>query len=281
MRCLGANDPDFPQRLRQANRPPRALWVEGAVPDGTAAVAVVGSRAASGSACEEARRWAEHLAVSGYDVVSGGAFGVDAAAHEGALAAAGRTFAVLGCGVDVVYPDRHDELFRRIAATGGLLSEHAPGTPPRRQHFPSRNRLIVALASAVVVVEAQPRSGALVTARLARQAGKPLLVRPGSAGCDALLAAGNAVPVASERELDDGLAGRPVARRVTDRGGDLSAAAASVFLALRQGPALAGEVARRSGLPLPQVMAELMEAELAGRVLRTGGGHYEVARGDD
>ena len=112
-------------------------------------------------------------------IVSGGALGIDAAAHRGALEAGAPTFAVLGCGVDVVYPDRHAALFAEIATTGGLLSEFPPGTPPRGKQFPSRNRIVAALAEAVLVVEAQLASGALVTARLALQMGRPLLRRSG------------------------------------------------------------------------------------------------------
>src|SRR5262245_16478731 len=159
---------DYPVRLMNAARPPSTVWFAGALPPTTGrALAIVGSRAATRAGVDRAHGLGRDAAAGGWSVVSGGALGIDAAAHEGALALPVRTFAVLGCGVDVVYPDRHRTLFGRICANGGLLSEHPPGTQPRRQQFPSRNRLIVALADAVVVVEAAHRSGALITARIA------------------------------------------------------------------------------------------------------------------
>ena len=147
----------------------------------------------------------------GFTIVSGGALGIDAAAHQGALEVGAPTFAVLGCGVDVVYPDRHAALFAQIAATGGLLSEFPLGTPPRGRQFPSRNRIVAALAEAVLVVEAREASGALVTARLAIEMGRPLYAVPGSAGTDRLIASGKARPVRDSAELLAALAGEPAA----------------------------------------------------------------------
>src|SRR6185369_13702732 len=154
----------------------------------------------------------------GLAIVSGGALGIDAAAHRGALAAGGATFAVLGCGVDVVYPDRHAALYAEIAATGGVLSEHPPGTPPRKQNFPSRNRIIVALAERVLVVEAGTLSGALITAGLAAARGRTVLAVPGSPGTDDLLSRGLARAVSDVDGLERALAGEaPVARPVPPR----------------------------------------------------------------
>jgi DNA processing protein len=123
-------------------------------------LAIVGGRAATVQGCRLAARLARAAVARGYAIVSGGALGIDAAAHRGALDAGGTTYAVLGCGVDVVYPDRHAVLFDEIAANGALISEHPPGTPPKQGHFPVRNRLVAALADAVLVVEARRRSGA-------------------------------------------------------------------------------------------------------------------------
>ena len=194
--------------------------------------------------------------------------GFDAAAHRGALDAGAPTFAVLGCGVDVIYPDRHAALFSEIATTGGLLSEFPPGTPPRGKQFPSRNRIVAALAEAVLVVEAQARSGALVTARLATAMGRRLLAVPGSPGTDALLATGQARPVCDGDELLAALAGE--ARPATP----IPPAFLPLIGALPAGaPAI--EVARRLGLSLSAALALLSEAELGGWILRGPGGVFK------
>jgi DNA processing protein len=269
------NAAGYPVRLAALPDAPGTLWYVGRLPRGEEpAVAIVGSRAASGGGCLRARQWASALALRGVSVVSGGAFGIDAAAHEGALEAGGQTFAVLGCGVDVVYPDRHAALFARIALAGGLHSEHPPGTPPRRRQFPTRNRIIAALADAVIVVEAAARSGALITARLAVARGQRVLAAPGTPGTDALLAAG-ALRVTSEVTLWDALEGRGAA--ASDE--PLPERQVALITALRDGPDSPGSLARRLGLPLPSIMGLLMEAELEGRVRRADGSQYEVLRG--
>jgi DNA processing protein len=239
-------------------------------------VAVVGARAASGIGCARARGLAAELASQGIVVISGGAFGIDAAAHEGALDAAAPTFAVFGCGVDVTYPDRHAPLFARIAAAGGLLSEYAPGTPPRAGQFPARNRLIAALADATIVVEAAQRSGALITARLARGLGRPVLAVPGSSGTDRLLQQGQALPVSSVADVEEVLAGRrprPLREAEPPTG-----AIGTLVAALREGASTPAALSRKTGLPLPAVMAALVEAELDGWLCRIPGNQYEVIR---
>jgi DNA processing protein len=268
-------DDGYPRRLGQLRDAPGALWVCGHLPrPASPAVAIVGSRAATGAGNGLASALAAGLVGRGYAVISGGAFGIDAAAHAGALDAGGETFAVLGCGADVVYPDRHARLFQRIAGQGGLLSELPPGTPPRTWHFPRRNRLIAALSDAVIVVEAAVRSGALITARVALAAGQRVLAVPGTPGADGLLDAG-AIAVTSVATLWDALAGR----------GAVVAAApvpprqAALITALAGGPDDPGSLARRLGLSLPTVMGLLTEAELEGRVRRAGGSQYEVLRG--
>jgi DNA processing protein len=247
-------------------------------------VAIVGARAATGRGCEAARALAAGLGAAGVGVVSGGAFGIDAAAHEGALDAGAPTWAVLGCGVDVVYPDRHGPLFDAIAAQGALLSELPPGTPPRARQFPARNRLVVALADAVVVVEAALRSGALITASFARKQGRPLFARPGSPGTDALLRAGAARPLRGAEALLATLAGRQADDGAA--GADPDAAPAPperlgpLLAALGAGPADPGRLARLLDEPVGAIMLTLMEAELEGWVRRLPGNRYEVGHGD-
>jgi DNA processing protein len=235
-------------------------------------LAIVGARAASVTACRLAERLAAVAVRAGFGVVSGGALGIDAAAHRGALGAAGATFAVLGCGIDVVYPDRHGPLFREIVRAGGLLSEYVPGTPPRSWQFPVRNRLVAALAETTIVVEARAGSGALITARFALGLERRVLAVPGSAGCDELLAAGAALPIDDERALSARLAGvEPAALSVPE-------ALAPLVGALRAGAAAPIDLALRMGATLPEVLAGLAEAELSGWARRLPGGRFEVLR---
>jgi DNA processing protein len=273
--CVTAADAQFPDVLRRAKPAVAGLWVRGRLPDASRPMlAMVGARAASRAGCRRTHELAAMAARRGYTIVSGGALGIDAAAHRGALEAGAPTFAVLGCGVDVVYPDRHAALFAEIAVTGGLLSEFPPGTPPRARQFPSRNRIVAALAEAVLVVEAQAASGALVTARLAVSMGRLLLAVPGTAGTDQLIAIGRARPVWDGAELLAALAGE--ART--------AAAVPAEFLPLIEalaGGATAVEVARRLALPIPAALALLSEAELGGWILRGAGGVFtsiEVTR---
>jgi DNA processing protein len=272
---VAASDDGYPRRLGRLRDAPEVLWACGRLPaPAVPAVALVGSRAATGDGNALAVALAQALARRGYAVISGGAFGIDAAAHGGALEAGGDTFAVLGCGADIVYPDRHARLFARIANQGGLLSELPPGTPPRSWHFPRRNRLIAALSDAVIVVEAAVRSGALITARLALAAGQRVLAVPGTPGTDGLLDAG-AVAVTSVDTLWDALEGRAAVVAASP----VPPRQAALITALADGPDDPGSLARRLGLSLPSVMGLLTEAELEGRVRRAAGSQYEVLRG--
>jgi DNA processing protein len=264
---------DYPARLTRLAKAPEQLWYVGGLPrTEQPALAIVGSRKASGAGCERAHQLAAAFGGRGWAIVSGGAFGIDAAAHAGALAAGAETYAVLGCGVDVTYPDRHRALFARIARQGGLLSELAPGTGPARWHFPMRNRLIAALADAVIVVEASNNSGALYTAREAQKYGQRLLAVPGTAGTDRLIGEG-ALPVTSPASLEDALAGRVTAVPV-----QIPGPFTALVQALRAAPDDAAGLARRLGVSLPAAMGLLLEAELEGWVRRTKDSQYEVPR---
>lgn len=279
-RLIERTDPAFPARLSDLAVPPRVLWVQGRTPvEGEPAVAVVGSRAASQAACARVNELAADLARTGFAVVSGGALGIDAAAHRGALAASGVTFAVLGCGIDVVYPDRHVDLFRQISARGGLLSEYGPGVSPRPGQFPARNRLVAALAGAVIVGESRGGSGALITARLASALGRPLLAIAGSAGTDGLLARGAAVQVESAADVIAALGDKGNKPDKSGPSGQIPAKFRDLIAALCDGPAAADVIAARSGLPLGEVLGALFEAELSGLVARVSGGRFEVPRG--
>ncbi len=188
--------PGYPAALLDLPEPPPVLFLRGALPDGPRA-AVVGTRRATPDALALAGRLAADLARRGVTIVSGGAAGIDAAAHLAALDAGGRTVAVLGTGVDVIFPRGHAGLFARIARQGALVSELLPGTGPRRGFFPTRNRIVAGLAAETIVVQAPLRSGACLTARAARRFGRPVRVvvppvpdDPAWAGNAALLAEG-------------------------------------------------------------------------------------------
>jgi DNA processing protein len=182
-RIVPFNDPNYPSRLRMISDPPPFLYITGEIQkEDEKAVAVVGSRSASDYGLRITRQLCQGLAALGFTVISGMARGIDGEAHKTALAADGRTVAVLGSGVDVVYPPEHEELYRKISQRGAILSELPIATPPFSYNFPSRNRLISALSLGVVVVEATEKSGSLITAALALEQGREVFAVPGEAG---------------------------------------------------------------------------------------------------
>lgn len=195
LRLLTMQDADYPVRLRNIFEPPCLLYVKGQLPviDEEVAVAMVGTRKATPYGVEAAEKIAYGLCRQGAVVVSGAAAGIDSAAHRGALRAGGRTIAVLGSGIDVVYPAENEWLYRDIAASGALVSEYPPGAAAEGWHFPVRNRIISGLSLAVVVVEAPEKSGALITANTALEQGRDVFAVPGpinaasSRGCNQLI----------------------------------------------------------------------------------------------
>ncbi|KUP96316.1 DNA-processing protein DprA [Thermobifida cellulosilytica] len=211
IRLVVPGDPEWPSQLDTlAERRPHALWVRGAHDLRNAclrAVSVVGSRAASAYGLHVATEMSHTLAEHGWCVVSGGAYGIDGAAHRGALAGGAATVAVLACGVDMHYPRGHEQLFAEIAGHGVLVSEHPPGAAPNRHAFLVRNRLIAALTPGTVVVEAGRRSGAANTAAHAQELGRTLMAVPGpvtsalSVGCHRLLRDYQAVCVTCARDV--------------------------------------------------------------------------------
>ena len=203
LRLLTMQDADYPVRLRNIFEPPCLLYVKGQLPviDEEVAVAMVGTRKATPYGVEAAERLAYGLSKQGALVISGAAAGIDSAAHRGALRAGGRTIAVLGSGIDVVYPAENEWLYRDIAASGALVSEYPPGAAAEGWHFPVRNRIISGLSLAAVVVEAPEKSGALITANTALEQGRDVFAVPGpidapmSRGCNRLIADGAAALV--------------------------------------------------------------------------------------
>ncbi|WP_068160536.1 DNA-processing protein DprA [Rhodococcus phenolicus] len=261
---------------------PLALWVLGRRPLDELferAVAVVGTRAASGYGEHVTSEIAGDLAVDGWTVVSGAAFGVDAAAHRAALGVGGTTVAVLACGIDRAYPSAHTVMLRRIAEQGAVISEYPPGTTPARYRFLARNRLVAASSSAVVVVEAGWRSGARNTASWARRLGRPVLAVPGpvtsaaSQGCHRMIREGEATLVGNAREVVEAAGAVAVAddgdgswrRSLDGMSGDME----MVYEAF---PAVGAcgvpELSESAGLDVDRVRAALPLLELAGLVSR-------------
>ncbi|HET6850606.1 MAG TPA: DNA-processing protein DprA [Gaiellales bacterium] len=279
--CVTVSEDAYPARLRELHDPPLALFTLGpgvsALAPSMRSAAIVGSRRAAEGGLRLAERLARAVAGSGGLVVSGLALGIDAAAHEGALAAGGPTIAVLGCGVDVPYPRRNRPVYRRIAESGLVVSEYPPGTPPAPWRFPARNRLIAALADVTVVVEARARSGALITADHALDLGRDVLAVPGSPGVAA--AAGTNGLLKSGAGLIEGpedLCGwlgldAPAAPEPPDEERD-----SRLLAALSEGPAHPDALSQALGVGAGPVVAALTRLQMAGRVWPDGQGRWRA-----
>jgi DNA processing protein len=279
--ALPWGSPGYPARLAELADAPPVLSVRGdAGALAQTAVAIVGSRAASGYGLDVARRVAGELAAAGVVVVSGLAFGIDAAAHEAALEAGGSTVAVQACGLDRVYPAAHRGLADRIARSGAIATEFALGVPPQRAFFPLRNRLISALSHAVVVVEARARSGSLVTARHAADQGVDVFAVPGPitvpnhVGSHRLLRDG-ASPLLEPADVLDALAWPAAPRRAREQR-TLSEPARGLLAALREESATGDELARRLDRPPALLAPPLLELELAGAIARDRDGRWRA-----
>lgn len=274
-------DPAYPPQLAAIPDPPIVLWVRGGQhPLAWPSVAVVGSRRATPAGLAVARRLAAGLADAGLVVVSGMARGVDAAAHVGALDGGGATVAVLGSGLDVVYPREHGQLADRIARDGVLVSEFPPGTPPLAPHFPLRNRIISGLSRAVVVVEASRLSGSLITARAGLEQGRDVLAVPGNVlsgrnqGSHALIKDGARLVETVTDVLEE--IGWPGPRGVPPpetSSKSLHPMGLEAIMAAGE-PYAIDDLAARTGRNVSDLLAELGALELAGRVSRLPGGSY-------
>jgi DNA processing protein len=279
--CIAAS---YPAALTTIADPPPVLWTRGRVEVLSApAVAIVGSRGASPYALAVAEQLAGDLAARGMVIVSGLARGVDSAAHRGALSAGGLTIAVLGSGVDVVYPPEHAALASAIDASGAVISELIPGTRPQQWFFPLRNRIISGLSRAVVVIEAGEKSGSLITARCALDQGRDVLAVPGNIltgrnrGAHALLRDGARIVESADDILEElGVRTNAVPSR-GDAGPehDVKAPVDPVLACLVPGePSNLDEISERTGLQSPRLLPRLFELELQGFVRRAGGGRF-------
>ena len=292
---LCPSDDGYPLGLRYIHDPPPVLYVRGTLErEDVEAIAVVGSRRASAYGLTVAERIAADLAAARVTVVSGLALGVDAAAHRGALSGRGRTIAVLGSGVDRIYPDRHRALAGEVAASGAVVSELGFGAPPVPENFPRRNRLVSGLSLGVVVVEAGERSGSLITARLALEQGREVMAIPGESGLartrgtHALLRRGARLVENAADVVEDVMPWRDRRRTIAEPALPPAAdtPAARILEAFESSIEHVDRLIERSGLSVASALEALLDLELAGRViqhpgklfarspgrLRTGGG---------
>jgi DNA processing protein len=280
LHAVAWTDDEYPASLLTIHDPPVVLWVAGQrTVLNPAGVAIVGSRAGSPYALSVASRLAEDLAARGLTIVSGLARGVDSAAHRGALSAPGRTIAVLGCGVDVVYPEEHAALASEIARSGAVVSDLLPGTSPRPHFFPRRNRIISGLVRAVVVVEAGEKSGSLITARCALDQGRDVLAVPGNVlsgrnrGGHALIRDGARLVESADDVLEE--LGMSLPAATAAHAHVASTAEDPVIAALSPGePADLDEISARAGLSAEHLLPRLFELELQGLVRREQGGRF-------
>jgi DNA processing protein len=270
------SDPAYPVALATIVDPPPVLWTRGQIDALSApAVAIVGSRAASQYALSVAHDLAHDLASCGLVVVSGLARGVDSAAHRGALAASGVTVAVLGSGVDVMYPPEHAPLAKQIDERGAVISELVPGTKPDPMFFPLRNRIISGLSRAVVVIEAGEKSGSLITARCALEQGRDVLAVPGNVlsgrnrGAHGLLRDGAKIVESADDILEElGMCRQSVGRPTP-------APSDPILACLTPGePSDLDAIAEATGLGTAKLLPRLFALELQGAVARIGGGRF-------
>ena len=284
------DQPDYPALLAEIDGAPPIITYRGDLSlAAKPCVAMVGARNASAAAVKLARDFGQGLAEAGFTVVSGLARGIDGAAHEGSFP---RTIGVIASGIDIAYPPQHTDLQERIASEGLLIAEQPPGTEPRGSHFPSRNRIIAGLASGTLVVEAAVKSGSLITARLAGEAGREVMAIPGSPlearshGCNHLIREG-AVLVQSPEDVVELLTGFDGSPRSTFRepvtpfdfepGEMAGAEPADIASLLTTAPIAIDELIRQSGESAAAVQLALLELEIAGRLERHAAGRVSLS----
>ena len=285
---LFIGDDAYPELLRDIEDPPLTLYVKGSpVELSMPALAVVGSRNPTRGGIGNAENFAAHLGQIGFTITSGLAEGIDAAAHVAALDAGAPSVAVMGTGIDRVYPAGHRELAHRIANHGALVSEYPLGTPPRRQHFPERNRILTGLCLGVLVVEAAVKSGSLISARLAAEQGREVFAIPGSIhnvlarGCHRLIRQGaklveTAQDIVSElgvlvegvRQESDAPAKPPEPAAPGDPSRD------NLLNMMGHDPTGVDELLEQSGLTIAELSSMLLILELEGKIEKLAGGQY-------
>ena len=281
IQVLTWEDEAYPHRLKEIDQPPPVLYQRGSLlPEDEWAVAIVGTRRVTAYGRQVAEELASVLARNGVTVVSGLARGVDAIAHQAAVNAGGRTIAVMGTGVDKIYPPEHSRLAEQIQQQGALVSDYAPGTPPDGVNFPPRNRIISGLSLAVVIVEAGLTSGALITAAFAAEQGREVFAIPGninapqSQGTNRLILDG-AIPLLNPQQVLEALnltmvTEHRAARKVLPT----DPIEKQVYQVLSAEPLHVDEIRMRTDIPIEQVSATLALMELKGIVRQVGGMNY-------
>ena len=285
---ISGDSADLPELLQRIPDPPTLLYIVGNVEAlHLPALSIVGSRNPTRGGTENAYEFAKHLGQSGFCIVSGLAQGIDTSAHQGALDAGAMTVAILGHGIDCVYPSANRDLAHRISQNGALVTEYPLGSPPRREHFPHRNRLISGLSLGTLVVEAARRSGSLITARLAGEQGREVFAIPGSIhnplsrGCHQLIKQGAKLVESAEDIVSElgALAGY-LMQNDTDEKNDVSktirhdADYELLLKTLSYDSASADELAENSGLTIDQVSSMLLILELEEKIEALTGGRY-------
>lgn len=285
IQVLIREDEAYPHRLREIDQPPPVLFVRGELlPEDDFSVAVVGTRRVTPYGRQIAAELAAYLGANGITVISGLARGVDAIAHDAVMKSGGRTIAVLGSGVDRIYPPEHERLAGQIIARGALVSDYAPGTPPDSTNFPPRNRIISGLAMATVVIEAGETSGALITASFAVEQGRDVFAVPGSIlapqskGTNRLIQLG-AHPLLEMRDVLETLQLQQVQEQVSARRSlPADGIEARLLNLLGDEAQHIDEISNKTGLPIDQVSATLAIMELKGMVRQLGGMNYVSVR---
>ncbi|WP_304076512.1 DNA-processing protein DprA [Phascolarctobacterium succinatutens] len=287
VQILAYNDASYPQSLQNLSDKPLVLYVKGELPQANYALAIVGSRRCTEYGVRAAAYFAQAMTREGIPIISGGAKGIDTAAHEACLQAGGVTVAVLGCGLDIAYPPENARLFARIAEHGALVTEYPPGVPPAAANFPARNRIIVGLSQAVLVAEAGKRSGAVITANIAADEGREVYCVPGnifdgsSIGCHELIRTGAKLVDMPQDILDDKRSWQQAMnRRITQPSifdcapqepkpvpAPVTTELGAKLLALLQAGALSLEkLTEQSGAAFAAVSMELLDLQAAGLV---------------
>ena len=274
-------DVDYPPLLLEIPAPPPVLYYRGQITEtDTTAVAIVGTRRATAYGRDMAYRIAFDLAKAGVTIVSGLATGVDGVAHRAALEAGGRTLAVLGSGIDVIYPGQHRDLADRISKQGAVISDYPLGTQPDRYNFPPRNRIISGLSLGVVVIEAPESSGALITVNFAAEQGRDAFAVPGpvnapsSAGCLRIIREGATMVRSAEDVMEDLHIHRSSIEPVEQASLPLSSSEHQLLSVMSSQPQHIDDIAAKLGRTINDVSGELMVLELQEMVRNTGGGFY-------